>query len=266
MKCLSCEIEINPQWKHAIDINVCPFCGNHIMEEHLKNLFSSLRETMESLLKYPDQLNDWMLSNHAYIKTDSPQLLNYLPMDLLKEMKKLEEDKDFHKRKESQKFTVKVQTENGTEEVVAEKLQSEEKTNEFLARAEVVKTDKFKNISEKNDHYKKIMQQIKRAGSTTASEGGGSGHIPAEMLEQADPEAIAEYQSMMSGGEIASSLPDTSGDEEIPAVALAMAAAASKGGMSSNARDLMKLQQLQDRTARAREHMASGSKGSFSRS
>jgi len=47
MRCISCTTEINPQWKHAIDMNVCPFCGKHIMEEHLKNLFAALSSTMD---------------------------------------------------------------------------------------------------------------------------------------------------------------------------------------------------------------------------
>ena len=42
MKCTSCEREIDPKWRHAIDTNLCPFCGLFIMEERLKDLFFSL--------------------------------------------------------------------------------------------------------------------------------------------------------------------------------------------------------------------------------
>jgi Zn-finger nucleic acid-binding protein len=122
MECISCKVEINPQWSHAIDINVCPFCGKHIMDEHLKNLFGTLRETMDALQTYPEQLNDWMLSNHNYVKTDSEKLLNYVPKEMLTDLKKIKDDKDFQERK---KFTVKVKTETGVEEVQAESLQSE---------------------------------------------------------------------------------------------------------------------------------------------
>src|SRR5271169_5876640 len=86
MRCISCETEINPKWEHAIDINVCPFCGKHIMEEHLKNCIASLAVAMEEMLKYPKQLEDWLLSNHEYIKTSSPNLSDYLSKEDVKKV------------------------------------------------------------------------------------------------------------------------------------------------------------------------------------
>ncbi len=285
MKCISCEVEINPQWKHAIDINVCPFCGKHIMEEHLKNLFASLRETMEALHEYPDQLNDWMLSNHNYIKTDSPDIGKYMPKEMLQELKKTEDEKEFQKKKESQnqKFTVKVKNENGEEEeVVAEKIQSEEKTNDFFKRAEVIKSNKnnapspapgtanFQSPTEKTQHLKKVAAQIKRAGSQGLDAGGGGFNIPAAMLENADPEAVAEYQSLISGGEVASSLSSDSDDyEDIPGgdfiLQANLAAAAGKTGSSTNAKDMAALQRLQEKASSSKRRMSGGG-GSFSRS
>lgn len=288
MKCISCEVEINPQWQHAIDMNVCPFCGKHIMEEHLKNLFTSLRETMASLQKYPDQLNDWLLSNHSYIKTDSPDIGKYMPEDMLKELKKIDDDKEFLKRKESQKFTVKVKTEAGEEEVLAEKIQSEEKTNDFFKRAEVIRPvssqqqasqggagsgGSFQSPAEKTQHLKKVAQQIRREGSQGLTMNGASMGIPAEMLKSADPEAVAEFQSMMSGGEITSSLDSGDGDDGVPnhilAANQALAARKGKGG-ASNAADLLKLQQMQERVKNSRENFESGENrggkgGGFSR-
>src|SRR5579885_95705 len=101
MKCITCEVEINPKWKHAIDINVCPFCGQHIMEEHLKNLLTSLGETMEKLQAYPQQLDDWLLSNYNYIKTDSPNLKMYLPKETVKELRKELDEAEFQEKKRS---------------------------------------------------------------------------------------------------------------------------------------------------------------------
>ena len=133
MKCMSCTMEINPKWTHAIDINVCPFCGQGIMEEHLKNLFSSLRQTMESLKEYPDQLNDWMLSNHNYIKTDSPELKQYMPKSYIQEIinqrdeEVQEEQKAIAQTETKKKSIVKVDDGSGEEqEVLVEKVQSEE--------------------------------------------------------------------------------------------------------------------------------------------
>lgn len=261
-------MEINPKWKHAIDINICPFCGQGIMEEHLKNLFTTLRETMEKLQEYPNQLNDWMLSNHNYIKTDSSELPKYLPSEYVKEIVKAEEEKDFQERK-SNKFVVTVKTDAGEEEVIAEKIQSDEKTNEFFKRAEAIKPnlDGFQSTAQKNAHLKNIVQQIKRSGSPSLNEAGEVSSISPEMMENADPEAVAEFMAVMEGGEpISSSLSDSS-DDEIPSVVLNMAnKAAGKGGGASNANDLLKLQKLQDRVGESRRNFESGGKGSFSRS
>lgn len=282
MQCISCKVEINPQWTHAIDMNVCPFCGKHIMDEHLKNLFSSLRETMEKLLEYPDQLNDWMLSNHNYIRTDSEKLISYVSKDILADLKKIKDDKEFLDRK---KFTVKVKTETGAiEEVQAETLQSEEKTNDFFKRAEVIRTPNssapkspdaavvFQSPAEKTQHLKEMAKQIKKAGSAGLNL-DSSNLLSDEMLENADPEAVAEFQSMISGGEIVSSLPDAS-DDDVPSHILAanQAVARAKGsGGGTNAADLLKLQQMQERLQILKEDFASGANrggkgGGFSRS
>lgn len=281
MKCISCEGEINPQWAHAIDMNVCPFCGKHIMEEHLKNLLGTLRETMAQMAGYQTQLDDWMLSNHNYIKTDSPDITKYMPKDMIKEIKKAQDEKDFQERK---KFTVKVKTDTGVEEVQAEKIQDEEKTNDFFKRAEVIKpvnpenhgagptaSNSFQSPAEKTSYLKKIAQQIKKAGAQGLGEDGNSISIPAAMMADADPEAVAEFQSLISGDEIASSLPDTS-DDDVPAHILAanVALAKSKGGNAgTNPADLLKLQQMHERVKNSHENFESGSnrgKGGFSRS
>ncbi len=271
MKCISCEMDINPKWQHAIDINVCPFCGKGIMEEHLKNSFMSLRQAMDQLNSYQNQLNDWMLSNHNYIKTDSPDLHLYIPKSYADEIRKQVEEEIFadknnqEKRKSNDKFTVKVKTDHGEEEVVAEKIQSEEANNEFFKRAEAIKPniDGFKSTAEKTQHLKAMAQQIKREGATVINQSGLSSHLSPEMMEAADPEAIAEFQSLMSGNEIASALPESSVDDEIPSVVLAMANR-SKGPKDSSA-DLDKLRQQQARVAESARNFRSGAKGSFSR-
>lgn len=271
MKCKSCQSEINPQWKHAITNNICPFCGDNVIEEHLKKLFSSLHETMESLKEYSNELNDWMLSNYQFIKTDSPLLSTFLPSDI----KYVEKPKEV-KTEEIKKYTVKVQTEQGEQEVVAEKIQSEEKTNEFFKRAEAVKPniDGFSSTAEKTQHLKNIAQQIKKAGSQVVKNNvsaNAASFVPTEMLEQADPEAVAELQSMLAGGEeITSALPNNNGDEEIPDIVLAMANQSKGSGSSTtNAADLKKLQQMQQRVQNSRKNFESGEnrgKGGFSRS
>lgn len=267
-------MEINPKWTHAIDINVCPFCGQGIMEEHLKNLFSSLRQTMDALQEYPDQVNDWMLSNHNFIKTDSPNLKQYMPKEYADEIRKQREEEIVAEKKVSEKkaadkkFTVKVETENGEEEVVAEKIQSEEATNDFFKRAEAIKpnSDKFKSPTEKTQRLKEMAQQIRREGATVINQAGLASHLPPEMMEHADPEAVAEFQALMDGGEVASSLPDSGGDGEdaIPSIVIAMANRA-KGGAKDPSADLEKLKRQQASVAESRRNFQSGAKGSFSR-
>ena len=277
MKCISCEIEINPKWKHAVEINVCPFCGQHILEEHLKNLLTSLADTMEKLQTYPDQVNDWLLSNYNYIKTDSVDLLNFVPKDALKDIKKEIDDQDFQERK---KFTVKVKTEHGEEEVEAETLQSEDKTSEFSKRAGVIRPkakdskEGFKSVAEKTSYLKNVKRQIETEGSQgIVSEDGLAAMISPEMRDEANPEDVAAMQEMLSGGDmIASSLPGTSnGDEDdIPPAIVAMAKrAAGNKAVDPNA-DLAKLQEMHARINNSRKNFESGENrggkgGGFSR-
>jgi len=269
MQCISCKIQIDPKWTHAIDINVCPFCGEPIMLELLKNLFASLRTTMDGLKSYSAQLDDWMLSNHNYIKTDSPQIADFMPKDMLDEIKKAALDKEFQEKKSQQKHMVKVKTENGEEEVEVNKIQSEESTDAFFKRAETTKANgEFKNITDKTQHFKNLTKQIKKAGTAAVNESGSVSLITPEMIDQADPEAVAEMQSLISDGNMISSSLTTSDDDDIPAAVLAMAKG---GGASAKASDMLKLQQMQSRLQHSKDSFESGENrggkgGGFSRS
>jgi hypothetical protein len=282
MQCVSCQTDINPQWAHAIETNICPFCGQSCVDQHLKNLLSSLRQTMAALQQYPEQLNDWLLSNHNYIKTDSPNLLDYAPKELLSTIKKVKDEADFQERK---KFTVKIKDKDTgqIEEVQAETLQSADKTNSFFERAQVLKkphpdTPKspnappvFTSQAEKTQYLKEQVQQIKKAGVM------GSSNVvlgvSSEMLEDADPDAVADFAAEISGGtEVGSAMPDMG--DEIPGMDFVLEAnqalAAKKGNSSANAADLLKLQQMRQKQAQSRANFESGENrgrgGGFSRS
>jgi Zn-finger nucleic acid-binding protein len=252
MKCISCEIEIDPKWRHAIEINVCPNCGNHVVEELLKSLLSTLRETMEKLQAYPAQLDDWLLSNHNYIKTDSANLIDYVPEDDLKklafkEVKKEIDNSDFDKKKK----IVKVKTDRGEEDVLVEKIQSDTKTAEFFERAELIKrspspdngdmdandsdtgedvelqpikspkSKNFKTAAERTKYLKGLKEKIESEAK------GQKGVVGKENLAammdpdiEASPEDVAEYSALMSGSDmIASGLPSGSNDDEEDAMA-----------------------------------------------
>lgn len=264
MKCISCEVEINPKWTHAIDINVCPFCGSHIMEEHLKNLFVSLRETIDKLKDYPDQLNDWMLSNCNYIKTNSPDISIYAP----KCNHKVEDDVPAENKplKKDNSYTVKIETERGTEEVKVEKVQSQEKTNDFFKRAEAFKPgiDGFKSTQDKTKHLKALAKHIQEQGSGTIE--------PEMVFEDSeiggtfDKSSVADLKNLMheeyGGGEEMSDSSDTysNGDDDIPAAVLNMAANA-KGKQLNGNEAAIKLQELQDKRKSSKQNFNSGGGG-----
>lgn len=295
MKCISCETEINPKWKHAIDINVCPFCGQHIMEEHLKNCLSNLAIAMEDMLKYQEQLDDWLLSNHNYIKTDSPDLMKFVSKEEAIEAFKLAEVNKKPEKKESaseepQTFVKKIKVPDGkggvtVEEVIVEKRQSEEETNGFFDRAEVLKAsgktsgkapknpedpEAPKSVAEKTRNLKARVAEIKKAGSEAIEENGMASLIDPNMLADADPDAVAQLQAVIDGGDplVASGLPPVSDgdDDDIPAVVQSMANRALQkgGGNGANERDMQTLQEMQSKVRNAQKRLASG-KGSFSR-
>ena len=111
--------------------------------------------------------------------------------------------------------------------------------------------------------------QIKRAGATAiTSDAGENSYISPEMIEDADPEAVAEMETLLSGNNVSSSLGDSVMNyDEIPSVVLNMASRA-KGHGPNNPADLLKLQQMQERVLESRRNFESGNnrgKGSFSR-
>ena len=287
MKCVSCETEINPKWSHAININVCPFCGKHIMEEHLKNCITSLAAAMDEMLKYPEQLDDWLLSNHNYIKTDSPSLKSFVPKEAIKEMRKEIEEEEFQEKKMT---TMKIKNARGEEEeiwVEVQKVQSDDRTKEFFDRADGVinkggnknpskgsglqQPNIPKSIAEKTKHYKEVVQKIKTESTQAMiGEDGAEYTMNPGMLDRANPSIVAELESAISTDDIiASGLPTaaTGEDDEIPSVVMSMAsrAAAKQGGNTTNEKDLRTLQEMQYKAATASKRLASG-KGGFSRS
>jgi hypothetical protein len=262
MKCMSCEAEISPKWKYAIENNICPFCGQPIMDELLKNLLTTLQDVMDNLNQYPAYVEDLMLINYNYIKIDSPNLVSYVPADLLKGAAK---QKTFEKV-DGKKQVIKVESDGKEQEVVVEQIQSEERTNLFAKRAEAVKPnlDGFNSIAEKTEHLRKMAQKIRKAGMSDYQP------ITQEMMDGADPEDVAEMQQLISENDIiASALPTQSSDDgdEIPSVVLAMASKANgNGGQKSSAADIAKLQRMYGGLEQSSKNFQSGSKGSFSRS
>jgi hypothetical protein len=289
MKCVSCETEINPKWKHAIDINVCPFCGKHIMEEHLKNCLAGLAAAMEDMQKYPEQLKDWMLSNHQFIKTDSPDLPFYVPKDTIKEMRRELDEAEFQEKKT---ITVKIKNALGEEEeteVETRRVQSDDRTQGFFDRAEVGggvgksgsnssnkgkgEPKAPKSVVQRTEHLKGVVEEIrKEVKQGFVRESGLASMIDPEGSTGGEGPSAAELEAILDGGDIiASGLPShSSGDEEeIPSVVMRMASSAANrqqnNGSNVNEKDLRTLREMQYKAATGANRLASG-KGKFSRS
>lgn len=297
MKCISCEAEINPKFKHAIERNICPFCGGSIMEELLKTLLVSLGETMQKMQRYPDQLDDWLFSNYNYLKTDSPQLINFVPKDQLKELKKEADEEDFLERK---KKVIKVKVENGKEEeVVTEQVQSKSRTAGFFERAEVTKrrdddddtgdTDSgdesdeeqsvqlnpikspkkprtFKSAADKTRHLKELKKKIEDEGAQVAvGETGLVSTIDPESLENADPEMVAAFQASLGDGDIISSaIPPSGLDDEdamadqILSINQSLVGKNKPKDGSYNEQDMRSLREMHQRVARSKKAFENG--------
>lgn len=256
MKCMSCEAEINPKWKYAIDSNVCPFCGQNVVDDKLRELFVSLREIMDELGDYSEQLEDWLLSNYNFVRTTSPMLVNFVSKDLLKGSAQHKQKSD-----ENAKFTVKVKTDKGEEEVIAEKIQSDETTNEFFKRAEAVKPniDGFKSPADKTQQLKMMANQIKRAGSKVITSEDVAMMSEMSNIDEEGDFDVEEINSLV-GGNSSGSYSNNEDDIDIPPALLAL----SNKNSNSNTSDLIKLQEMQNRVNRSKKAFGSGS-GGFSR-
>ena len=221
MKCKSCEAEINPKWKHAIQSNLCPFCGELVVDEQLRELFVSLKSTMDQIIEeFPDQLNDWMLSNYNLISTTSDKLIDYVPESARPRKQKPElrsDDPDLIQ------------------------VQSEEETNGFYKRADLIKPriDGFKSVAERNAHLKKMAEKIRTAGIDENS-----------MLIDDDGESYVSESDPY--------------DDKLPDIIETMANTATNKNSSSNAADSIKLLQLQQKRESSNQGFQSGN-GSFSR-
>lgn len=80
MKCINCQVDIDPKWKHAVQNNICPSCGENIMPEDLKEKIISLKSLIDSFKEtYPEQLDDLLLSNYLYVRTDSDRIKDFYP-------------------------------------------------------------------------------------------------------------------------------------------------------------------------------------------
>lgn len=163
MKCVSCEAEIDPKWKNAISQNLCPFCGNPILEETLKEGLAALAEVMKALEGYEEHVNDWLFANYGFIKSNQ----KYKPKPI----------RSTNKETESEDQVIDVQ--------------DQEVTDSFAKRA-----GSSKLISEQS-RLKEMANKIRRGETTMIlSENGDSATVNFDpsMLEHNDPDDISNFE------------------------------------------------------------------------
>lgn len=274
------------------------------MEELLKSLLITLQDTMQKMQEYSDQLNDWMLSNYNFIKTDSVDIIDYVPQEALRELKKELDDEDFDRKKKIIK--VKTGPRGEEEEVVTQKIQSDSKTASFFERAELIKPGagdmdnddsngdedgenddrgndvklqpikptkpkSFKSAAERTQYIKGLKKKVEAEfASPVVNKKGLAAMIDRSSVEEADPEDVAEYGSMIRSGDIVSSALPGGTDDEDAMVNRALRvnealASKTKKSTNNNEADLKTLREMQNNVERNQRKLASG-QGGFSRS
>lgn len=71
MKCINCETEIPPNWVACIQKNICPACGEPILDSSGEELLKELTDAMERMPNDPAGLAGWILSNFHIRKIGS---------------------------------------------------------------------------------------------------------------------------------------------------------------------------------------------------
>lgn len=267
MLCISCNNEVPSKFTYAITMNCCPFCGEQIMSPDLQNVLNSLRETMTLAAEkaYDAQALNWISSNFNLISRDSEEFMG-LQQEVNRLNSELQVTKDKFLKpipksgKAAQQtvteFQIGVDEEGHQVQLGGHTIQDPEVTQTFMERASAGK------MADCNDHFRKMVSQIKKSGTGGATADGGSMVISPAMLAAADPAEIEEMEQMLSGGvPVVSSGIDAEYDDDdaLPPIAEAFIAGGSgKQTAGYNPRDVAKLQQLQQKSARASRTLDGG--------
>lgn len=73
MKCMNCSTEIPPNWVACIQKNICPACGESILDSSGEELLKELTEAMERMPNDPAGVAGWLLSNFFIKKIGSAE-------------------------------------------------------------------------------------------------------------------------------------------------------------------------------------------------
>lgn len=234
MKCKSCEQEISQKFAHSLKTNICPFCGETIMDEDLVVALSELRDVMELTKEWKSEMLEWLKTNYNLIDASSEEY-----QALVEKAKSIPA-----KIKVDPK---EVQLDTKGNQITGTPIQSQETTNVFMKRAQVP--------GAKNPEYYKSMANKINKGSTSFSEAD---------FAAADQEDVQAYQELMAGDasmpvQSTSAFIDQGDEEPLPSIIEAQAQGTFGATSSSyNARDVQKLQQLQNKVKGASKELSEG--------
>lgn len=266
MKCKSCTGEVPSKFTHAILVNICPLCGEVIMDSELQAALKDLKAAMGAVDSYSQEIFDWLKSNYnLYTSTDLEEKVQAAVNAVTEDFNKKFEGMKALKLPAKVEATKEVSVENveldaNGNQISGPTIQTSEQTNKFFKNAEANK------IVDRQKNFKQIIKQIKEQGSPALlDESGKAGVITPDMasnMQSMDNEELAELRAAFGEDELQSGLDgDFDYEDEIPSVVLNM----SKGANGINTKDLTKLQNLQNKSARAKSEMAKNGSVGFIR-
>jgi hypothetical protein len=75
MKCKSCKEDVPPKFAHAIATNMCPLCGQEIMDAKLQNILGELKIALGDAKDYMAEVEDWLFSNFSLRKIKENEIV-----------------------------------------------------------------------------------------------------------------------------------------------------------------------------------------------
>ena len=262
MQCISCQEEVSERFVSALAKNLCPFCGQGLMQEELKELLNSLAAIMCDLetKSYLAEAEGWLKQNFDLLSMGSDEFIALttsleaagekivsLQAELVEANKKIEAGQ---KKAPLSMRNPKplLDTDGNPIKIDGEIVQVEDQsvTNSFMKRAEVGK------LVAKTEELKKVAAKIRAAGGK-----GNSLLVQPEDMVDMGGDAYDQYEA------------DDNYDEPLDPIAERLASMGSANASSSggyNAKDVAALQNLHAKQKAASRAMSGDGAGMFHRS
>lgn len=183
MKCKSCSTIIDAKLKFALNQNVCPYCGEAIMEDDLKNVISGLTQILSNYNQFKDQIESWLLANYSLISINSESFKDHIPNDI----KQSFIDEASIKFKNDVRSNLIVIKDGDNQEKTEVQLKTKEDTSDFFKRAGIKDitemSQKNTAMSEKNQRLKSVLEKIQNDETEEENESISNEGVP-EALER----------------------------------------------------------------------------------